>query len=206
MNCPTGHPSSRFAVQRALCVALHAGCLLFGLSLQSEEPELVKGTIAEIRDGDTISFCPKIDEECKSKERFEVDLWGIDAPEMTPQKQFHAEKAKDYLSSVAKSKVAILEVMETEDSGKKIAKLFVVGTDHSNLNVHLLMEGHAWSTAKDDMDALEYDLAQDYAKDRQLGLWREVEPVAPWVWRKQHQEDSSEPEEPSEPSEQAPVN
>lgn len=206
MTCSTRPVISRIAAQPALCLALCTGCLLFGLSLQSDEPELITGTVAEVRDGDTISFCPKIDEECKSKERFEVDLWGIDAPEMTPKKQFHAEKAKDYLSSVAQSKVAILEVMETEDSGKRIAKLFVVGTDHSNLNVHLLMEGHAWSTAKDDMDALEYDLAQDYAKDRQLGLWREVEPVAPWDWRKQHQEDSSETDEPSEPSEQVPVN
>ena len=92
-----------------------------------------------------------------------------------------------------------MEVKETEDSGKKIAKLFVVGAEPSNLNVHLLMEGHAWSTAKNDMDALEYDLAEDYAKERKLGLWREIEPVAPWDWRKQHQEESSETGTPEEP-------
>ncbi|MCY4142185.1 MAG: thermonuclease family protein [Gammaproteobacteria bacterium] len=197
--------SHRSAKVPDLAIALAIGVTLFATCLLSEEPELINGRVAEVRDGDTISFCPKIDEECKSSEQFEVDLWGIDAPEMQPLKQFHAEKAKDYLESVVKSKVVILEVKETEDSGKKIAKLFVVGADPSNLNVHLLMEGHAWSTAKGDLDALEYDLAQDYAKERKLGLWREVEPVAPWDWRKQHEEESSEAETPEE-SEPASVN
>ena len=197
--------SHRSAKVPDLAIALAIGVTLFATCLLSEEPELINGRVAEVRDGDTISFCPKIDEECKSSEQFEVDLWGIDAPEMQPLKQFHAEKAKDYLESVVNSKVVILEVKETEDSGKKIAKLFVVGADPSNLNVHLLMEGHAWSTAKGDLDALEYDLAQDYAKERKLGLWREVEPVAPWDWRKQHEEESSEAETPEE-SEPASVN
>lgn len=190
--------SHRSAKVPDLAIAMAIGIALLATCLLSEEPELINGRIAEVRDGDTISFCPKIDEECKSSEQFEVDLWGIDAPEMQPLKQFHAEKAKGYLESVVKSKVVILEVKETEDSGKKIAKLFVVGADPSNLNVHLLMEGHAWSTAKGDLDALEYDLAQDYAKERKLGLWREVEPVAPWDWRKQHEEESSEAETPEE--------
>ena len=205
MSCTKKSNVPRSARLSVLFVSLVVGIALAAPCLHSEEPELINGRVAEIRDGDTVSFCPKIDEECKSSERFEVDLWGIDAPEMQPLKQFHAQKAKDYLASVVESKVVILEVKGTEDSGKRIAKVFVVGEDPSNLNVHLLMEGHAWSTAKNDMDALEYDLAEDYAKERKLGLWREIEPVAPWDWRKQHQEESSETETPEE-AEPASVN
>ncbi|MCY3883409.1 MAG: thermonuclease family protein [Gammaproteobacteria bacterium] len=158
-------------------------CMLVTFAAHTEEEDFLKGTVHEVVDGDTIVFCPKIEGECKSAERYEVDLWGIDAPEVVPRKQFHAEKAKEYLESVVDSRVIVLEVKETTKEGKKLAKIFVVGHDPSNLNVHLLMEGHAWSIVEEDSDAAEFDLAEEYAKDRKLGLWRELEPTAPWDWR-----------------------
>lgn len=159
------------------------------LVVQSQEPEFLKGTVHEVVDGDTIDFCPKIEGECKSAERYEVDLWGIDAPEMVPRKQFHAQKAKDYLEKIVDSQVVVLEVKETNESGRKIARVFVVGHEHSNLNVHLLMEGHAWSTVEEDSDASEFKLAEEFARERKIGLWREVEPTAPWIWRESHEND-----------------
>lgn len=158
-------------------------------ALQSEEPEFLKGTVHEVVDGDTIVFCPKTEGECKSAERYEVDLWGIDAPEVVPRKQFHAQKAKEYLEEVVDSQIVVLEVKVTNESGRKIVRVFVVGHEHSNLNVHLLMEGHAWSTVEEDSDASEFKLAEEFAKERKIGLWREVEPTAPWIWRESHEKE-----------------
>ena len=157
------------------------------LVAQSEELDFLKGTVHEVIDGDTIVFCPKVEGDCKSAERYEVDLWGIDAPEVVPRKQFHAQKSKEYLEKVVDSSIVVLEVKETNESGRKFAKVFVVGHEHSNLNVHLLMEGHAWSIVTEDSAAAEYELAEEYARERKIGLWREVEPTAPWIWRETHE-------------------
>ena len=159
---------------------------LVSTAVQSEEPDFLKGTVHEVIDGDTIVFCPKIETECKLAERYEVDLWGIDAPEVVPRKQFHAQKAKEYLEKVVDSSIVVLEIKEKNEEGRTFAKVFVVGHEHSNLNVHLLMEGHAWSTVEEDSAAAEYTLAEEYAKERKIGLWREVEPTAPWNWRESH--------------------
>lgn len=156
-------------------------------AVQSEEPEFLKGTVHEVVDGDTIVFCPKIEGECKLSERYKVDLWGIDAPEVVPRKQFHAQKAKEYLEQVVDSSIVVLEVKEKNEEGQIFAKVFVVGHEHSNLNVHLLMEGHAWSIVEEDSAAAEYELAEAYARERKIGLWREIEPIAPWTWRESHE-------------------
>ena len=156
---------------------------LVSTTVQTEDPEFLKGKVHEVVDGDTIVFCPKVESECKSAERYEVDLWGIDAPEVVPRKQFHAQKAKDYLEEVVDSQIIVLEIKERSEEGRNLAKVFVVGHEHSNLNVHLLMEGHAWSIVEEDSASAEYDLAEEYAKERGIGLWREVEPTAPWIWR-----------------------
>ena len=156
------------------------------------EVEFLKGTIPGVIDGDTVWFCPKVEEECQLSERTKVDLWGIDAPETSIPKQFHGEKAKEYLAKIVDSQTVILEVMDEDDSGRNLVKIYLVGHEQSNLNLHLLFKGNAWSTVGEDSEAPEYELAEKYARERNLGLWRDVEPIPPWKWREQ--EGSSEPD------------
>ena len=49
------------------------------------------------------------------------------------------------------------------------------------------MEGHAWSIVSEESAAAEYELAEEYARKRKVGLWREVEPTVPWIWRESHE-------------------
>ncbi len=150
---------------------------------QEEEPEILKGKAVEVDDGDTFTLCPKIEEDCSLSERLTIDLWGIDAPEIRPRKQFYAQKAKDYLTDILDSQTLVVEVMDTDDEGRKSAKIYIVNHENSNLNVHLVIEGYAWSTRKEDPDAKEYELAEKFARERGIGLWREIEPIPPWIWR-----------------------
>lgn len=158
----------------------------------SVEVELKTGVVKRVVDGDTIQYCPKLEESCTIAELIEVDLWGLDAPEITPIIQFHGLQAKEYLEETVLNETVVLEVMDTVDE-KKFVKVLIVNHPHSNLNPHLLMEGKAWATVDEESNAEEYELAEEHARERHLGLWREVEPVAPWIWRaRQEEENESE--------------
>lgn len=86
----------------------------------------------------------------------------------------------------------ILEQMKVDDNGKAFVKVLIVNHPNSNFNVHLLLEGHGWATTTEDddpADLIAYSEAEKFARERKLGLWREIEPIAPWEWLKQHSDD-----------------
>lgn len=150
---------------------------------------VTSGTVTNIVDGDTFEYCPTDDEPCSEEDWVEVDLWGVDAPELTPEEQFFSKKASQYLVDELLKQTVVLEQMKTDDAGKPMVKVLIVNHPNSNFNVHLLMEGHGWSTTtqEDDVaDSVAYGEAEKFAKERKLGLWREIEPVAPWDWLKLH--------------------
>ena len=150
---------------------------------------VTSGTVTQIVDGDTFKYCPTEDAPCTEEEWLEVDLWGVDAPEMSPKEQFYSKKASQYLVDELLKQTVVLEQMKTNDEGKPMVKVLIVNHPNSNFNVHLLMEGHGWSTTteEDDVaDVVAYSEAEKFAQERKLGLWREIEPVAPWEWLKQH--------------------
>lgn len=150
--------------------------------------ELLVGKVTTVIDGDTMQFCPKVNVKCTSDEIIEVDLWGVDAPELDLKKQFHAEEAKEYLDSQVSDETVILEVVSKDETNRKFVKVFIVNHPQSNLNVHLLLEGKGWANVPEDADSKEYELAEEFARDQRMGLWREVEPIEPWIWRKQQAE------------------
>ena len=154
--------------------------------------EVTSGTVTEIIDGDTFKYCPTKDEPCSEEEWVEVDLWGVDAPELTPEEQFFSKKASQYLLDELLKETVVLEQMNTDDAGRPMVKVLIVNHPNSNFNIHLLMEGYGWSTVNDDddvADVVSYREAEKFARKRKLGLWRELEPVAPWVWLKTHADD-----------------
>lgn len=158
---------------------------------------ITSGKVTQIVDGDTFKYCPTDEEPCSAEDWLEVDLWGVDAPELAPEEQFFSKKASQYLVDELLHETVILEQMKTDDGGRPMVKVLIVNHPNSNFNVHLLLEGHGWSTTTDDddvADVVAYREAEKFAKERKLGLWREIEPVAPWEWLKQHAE-KLEPEQ-----------
>lgn len=158
---------------------------------EKTESEIVvtSGVVTEIIDGDTFKYCPTKDEPCSEDEWVVVDLWGVDAPELIPEEQFFSKKASQYLLDELLKETVVLEQMSTNDAGKPMVKVLIVNHPNSNFNVHLLMEGYGWSTVTDEddvTDVVSYREAEKFAQKRKMGLWREIEPVAPWDWLKLH--------------------
>ena len=156
---------------------------------------VTSGEVTQIVDGDTFKYCPTEDDPCTDEQWVEVDLWGVDAPELTPEEQFYAKKASQYLVDELLGQTVVLEEISAKDGGKPMVKVLIVNHPNSNFNVHLLMEGHGWSTTTEEDDAADvvaYREAEKYARTRKFGLWREIEPVAPWEWLQQRN-DRQEP-------------
>lgn len=182
------------AVQKILIVKFIVGlgtaCIAEENTEETESNIVVtSGIVTEVIDGDTFKYCPTKDDPCSEDEWVEVDLWGVDAPELTPEEQFFSKKASQYLLDELLKQTVILEQMNKDDVAKPMVKVLIVNHPNSNFNVHLLMEGHGWSTVNDEddvADVVSYREAEKFAQTRKLGLWREIEPVPPWDWLKMH--------------------
>ncbi|MCY3541686.1 MAG: thermonuclease family protein [Gammaproteobacteria bacterium] len=192
-------------IQKILIVTFIVGLgIVYIAEENTEETEsnivVTSGIVTDVIDGDTFKYCPTKDDPCSEDEWVEVDLWGVDAPELTPEEQFFSKKASQYLLDELLKQTVILEQMNTDDAAKPMVKVLIVNHPNSNFNVHLLMEGHGWSTVTDEddvEDVVSYREAEKFAQKRKLGLWREIEPVAPWNWLKMHA-DELEPDQPTD--------
>jgi len=130
------------------------------------------GRVVKVHDGDTVTVL------AGGAER-RVRLAGIDAP----------ERGQPY-GSASRRALALLvggrgvEVIEsgTDSYGRTLGRVRVAGTD---VNAAQVRDGYAWVYRR-----FENDLAlvtqEAEAKAARRGLWRDPEPVPPWVWRERH--------------------
>jgi hypothetical protein len=103
---------------------------------------------------------------------------GIDAPEKT---QAFGKKAKQFTVDATLGKDVTIIEHGKDRHGRTIGD--VVLQDGSNLNQQLVKEGLAWWFWKHSQDKSLRDL-EDEARDEKRGLWRERNPIPPWVFRK----------------------
>lgn len=150
---------------------LLAAWLLFAGSAWADT---LQGVVIVVIDGDTVLFKP--DHYASSSRAFlKVRLAGIDAPEAA---QPHGDAATRALEEMALKQRATLEIVATDHYGRTLGRLSV-GT--LAVNAELVRRGHAWSGSRagDMLPAL-----QNEAKHARRGLWRDAEPVPPWIWRR----------------------
>ena len=122
-------------------------------------------------DGDTIRA------EAKGKE-IKIRLVEIDAPEMD---QPFGAQSKNFLNRLLYKKNVKLISQGEDRYGRILGEIYV---DGESANTSMIRSGFAWVYDKyvEDLSLYEY---QDQAKAENLGLWRDDDPIAPWVWRKQ---------------------
>ena len=122
-------------------------------------------------DGDTIRA------EAKGKE-IKIRLVEIDAPEMD---QPFGAQSKNFLNRLLYKKNVKLISQGEDRYGRILGEIYV---DGESANTSMIKSGFAWVYDKyvEDLSLYEY---QDQAKAENLGLWRDDDPIAPWVWRKQ---------------------
>jgi len=105
-------------------------------------------------------------------------LVEIDAPEMD---QPFGAQSKNFLNRLLYKKNVKLISQGEDRYGRILGEIYV---DGESANTSMIKSGFAWVYDKyvEDLSLYEY---QDQAKAENLGLWRDDDPIAPWVWRKQ---------------------
>lgn len=152
-------------------------------------------TVVNISDGDTLKVRNKQGEELK------VRLCGIDADETAkrgkPAQSIYADQAKSYLESlVSQNNKVIVTQVEKDRYNRTVAEVWVnPGADNEELaNGLLVMKGLARvfpQYVSRCPNASVLTRVEKEAKDRRLGVWGDVNSVAPWEFRKQQRSDTS---------------
>ena len=128
------------------------------------------GRVVKVGDGDTLTVLV-------NKRQFKVRLDGIDAPETG---QAFSKRSQQSLANICAAKTARVEDRGKDHYGRTIGRVTCAGVD---ANSEQLRRGMAWVfTRYVPMGSPLYEL-EAYARLRQLGLWADARPVAPWEWR-----------------------
>lgn len=117
---------------------------------------------------------------------------GIDAPE---RKQPFGNRAREALSDLVYMKEAELRCNKTDRYKRHICSVWIApgsaphGPRTLDAGLAMVTAGIAWwyrayAREQSPQDRGKYEFAEQEAKARKVGLWRDPEPVAPWDWRK----------------------
>jgi len=130
------------------------------------------GRVVKVHDGDTVTVL------AGGVER-RVRLVGIDAPE---RGQPYASASRRGLAARVGGRVVQVIERGTDSYGRTRGRVLVAGKD---ANAAQIRDGYAWVYRRFENDpALIAQEAEAKAAGR--GLWRDREPVPPWVWRERH--------------------
>ena len=143
-------------------------------NLQGKFPQELAGKVIGVLDGDTIDILYQ-------GKALRIRLAHIDCPELR-KKQPYGAAAKKFSSDLCFGKtVRILHRNELDRSNRLIGE--VITPEGKNLNQELVKAGLAWHFIKYSSRA-DYSHLEAQARKNRIGLWKEVNPVAPWNWRK----------------------
>ncbi len=156
-------------------------CLLLALACTANA-ETITGLVVGIADGDTITVLDA------DKVQHKIRLAGIDAPE---KKQAFGNRAKESLSDLVFGKSVRVETVKKDRYGREVGKILV---DERDVNLAQVQRGFAWhykayEREQSAKDRSLYDAAERDARAGRRGLWRDIDPIAPWDWRKERRRD-----------------
>lgn len=143
--------------------------ILFSTSQAEDFPALV----TFVKDGDTF-------EARRNGETVTIRLFGIDCPE---KGQPFADAARKFTESQVLNKTVQIHIRDRDRYGRLVAE--VTGNGKENLNQALVREGFAWHYKKHSKDPAMAAL-ENQARAEKKGVWRDIQPTAPWDYRAQH--------------------
>ena len=160
--------------------------ILLAVFASSAFAATIEGKAIKIADGDSITI---IDVD-RTQHRIRIN--GIDAPEKA---QPFGERSRQNMVRMVVDKNVIADCHKADRYGRQVCKVWVQPADCPACDKTLdvghaqIVAGLAWwyrQYAKEQSadDRGRYDSAEQEAKARKTGLWRDKTPVAPWEWRR----------------------
>ena len=153
------------------CLTICLGFLASGVSA-----EVLFGTVIAVHDGDTVT----LKNESGQKK---VRLAGIDAPELS---QPYGAESRAALRETVFDRQVHVETSRNDRYGRIVGKVLLDGVD---INLKQIKSGVAWvyltylkELSRD--DRIVYLEAEAQSKAVSAGLWKDSNPVEPWIWRK----------------------
>ena len=159
---------------------LFAACaLLLLISADACAGRIIEGVVRAVYDGDTVLLATR------ESSRLKVRLYGIDAPETAkpgmPGQPFATIAKRTLMFKIMGRRVSA-EIMDSEQYQRAVAVLRYNGRD---INRDMVAEGMAWAYRRylSGPYASDYIGAEEKARVRHNGLWREANPLPPWEFR-----------------------
>ena len=180
---------AKFGNIRLMKHILIALCLV--LIPQSVWAATLLGKVIKVADGDTITIVDDLGEKHR------IRLAGIDAPE---KNQPYGDISTQVLNKLVSGRIVTIEY-EKRDRYKRIigkvlvdppGEVFCMALDcvkKIDAGLEQIKTGLAWHYKYYQMEQSEEDrrlYSEDEleARTKQLGLWKDEEPMAPWEWRR----------------------
>ncbi len=158
-------------------VRLVAACLAcFLVTASPAAADVLSGRVVGVADGDTLTVLDA------DKHQHRIRLNGIDAPETG---QAFSEVAKQNLSSLVFGRDVSVVWVKADRYGRLVGTVTIASV---NVNLEQLRAGLAWYYRDYAADVAAenqvlYSAAEAEARAAKRGLWRDISPLAPWVYR-----------------------
>jgi len=139
----------------------------------------IEGVVRAVYDGDSLLLATR------EQSRLKVRLYGIDAPETNkpgqPAQPF-GEVARRTLMYKIMGRQVSAEIMDSDQYQRAVAVIRYSGRD---INREMVSEGLAWAYRQylHGPYASQYLDAEEVARSRHKGLWRDSNPLSPWEFR-----------------------
>jgi endonuclease YncB( thermonuclease family) len=145
--------------------------LVFCLVSSNLHAASLSGRVVGITDGDTV----KVLSEDRTLTR--IRLERIDAPE---KNQPFGQAAKQSLSELIFQQTVRIEVSGQDSYGRSLGQIWFHDRD---INLEQIKRGMAWVYRHYSKDP-GYLAAEQIARSKKLGLWRDEHPLPPWDFRR----------------------
>ena len=147
------------------------------LCVQDVWADRFTGRVVKIVDGDTIHVLDS------GRNLYKIRLAGIDAPESG---QDFGRVSREHLAGLVAGKTITVEWYKRDRYGRMVGKILLDGQD---MNLRQVGAGLAWhykkySSEQSPDDRVQYADAETVARKERLGLWRDINPVPPWDYRR----------------------
>jgi len=134
---------------------------------------VMSGRVIGISDGDTI-------EVLTSAGSRRIRLHGIDCPE---RRQPFGDRARQKTAELCFGQTVSFRIENRDPFGRLVADVTL--PDGRVLNEELVRLGLAWWFRRYRKDPRLEELERR-AREAGIGLWRDPQPIAPWLWRQAH--------------------